>query len=305
MVPCGRGKIVSVGQAANSRRESPAFPESDTAPVSPNCPVGTLETFCWYSRSLVDTIAHLKWERCDSPSLRLLLSRFNRDLNMLGDLSVDYEKAAMPLYPVTGLEIDGHIETCCAGMIYKIGHSLHWDILQETSPERHLLLIRAVGSLETFIPIDCDAAAKNWGAVRPSMDDLSEGTLKRISIAMLAEHIAIVKAIQQRVAESDACSGGPSESRSSPEVAGGDANVLWHGRGEEPPAEYVHNGPLRGRKKDLARWITEKSYARDLDSWLAEGTIWGRENDRYNCSVWFKNAKTYAVANQRMKAEKR
>jgi hypothetical protein len=72
---------------------------------------------------------------------------------------------------------------------------------------------------------------------------------------------------------------------------------IWHDASASPPSEYPA-GPLTGTKKQLAKWIMRKADHRLLDTPLKEGTYWGRQNVRNQCSIWFKTQQRFAEANK-------
>lgn len=86
-----------------------------------------------------------------------------------------------------------------------------------------------------------------------------------------------------------------------------DDSPLWNQPGTPIPGEFAMHGPLKGTKSNLSKWIVGdgKSDPRKLQSWLATGIIWGRQEHRTLCAVWFNNGKTYSEANSRKIADER
>ena len=81
-----------------------------------------------------------------------------------------------------------------------------------------------------------------------------------------------------------------------------EAKVAWNDPTAVRPPDYEF-GPLRGKKKELVRWILDADDARRLVAPLENGTYWGQKLGRIDFCVWFKSRQNYADANTRKRAE--
>jgi hypothetical protein len=76
----------------------------------------------------------------------------------------------------------------------------------------------------------------------------------------------------------------------------------FHDEGQEPPPEFVDNGPIEGQKQELCRWAGPMN-DRTFTDRCKSGVYWVRSVKWTVYQMWFRNHRDYALVNSRRLAE--